>query len=287
VTQIAELMPQIAADLGFIGKTDRNDFQGYQYRGIDTALIKLQPVLTKHGVSMLPRVVDVRTEVRQSSKGSPVNWCFLTVEYTFTASDGSSMSCVVVGEAADSQDKSSGQAMSQAMKQAIFQSFCVPTGDPDPDLQAPFMGQDAPPRGERSPRPGRDQVRARNNRETPPPVKGDGPSDAQKKMAHAVSKTIGLDTSEDRHAFMAAVVGRRVGSIDELSGPQRGSEISQLLDALKAVEVGDARLEYGEDGPHPVYGASASVSDDERPFLSRTDEALEVGITGRGEVRSW
>ena len=159
------------------------------------------------------------------------------------------------------QTRATAKALSQPLRFIV--SLAGYAGTPAEEMPS------EPDRGweqrEKVPRPSRDQVRARNNTPSEPPVKGDGPSEKQKKMAYAVSRTVGLDTSEDRHAFMAAVVGREVKSIDELTGPQKGSEITRLLDALKAVESGEATLGFNDAGPYPVYGG-AEVPEDEKPF---------------------
>ena len=61
----------------------------------------------------------------------------LKVKYTFYASDGSNVSCLVIGEAMDSADKAASKAMSIAFKYACFQMLCIPTEDtaPDPDAE--------------------------------------------------------------------------------------------------------------------------------------------------------
>ena len=62
------------------------------------------------------------------------------------APDGSNVSCVVVGEAMDSGDKSCNKAMSAAFKYAAFQLFCIPTEemlDPDNEVHTDVMPKGA------------------------------------------------------------------------------------------------------------------------------------------------
>ena len=113
----------------------------------------------------------------------------------------------------------------------------------------------SPQRQERQPRPDSRQRAARQSAaQSQRQEGGGGASEGQKKMMFAVSKKIGLDTDEDRYGFYSNVTGRSITSVDDLDGPQRGSEANQVCDALKAVELGEASLAYNDVGPYPEYG---------------------------------
>lgn len=118
-----------------IGKGRRNTQQGYQFRGIDDVYNALSSVLAERKLVMLPFVVEMRREERQTAKGGALNYTILTVDFTIVSAMDASQ-CVVrtIGEAMDSADKSSNKAQSAALKYAALQVFMIPTeGDNDAD----------------------------------------------------------------------------------------------------------------------------------------------------------
>ncbi len=130
---IAGITAQMARE--GIGKDQKNQQQGYKYRGIDQVYAALSPALVEHKLCILPRVVDSSVVERQTQKGGTLIYTTLTVEFDFvSAEDGSTHTVRTVGEAMDSADKSSNKAMSAAYKYAAFMAFCIPTeGDNDAD----------------------------------------------------------------------------------------------------------------------------------------------------------
>lgn len=133
---IYDLIGKAMAEIGAIGKESYNSQQKYKFRGIDAVYNALNPVLTKYGIFICPRILDQKREERTTSSGGLLKYTVLTIEYTVYAPDGSSIQMTVVGEGMDSGDKSANKAMSVAMKYAMFQLFCIPTEemvDPDQD----------------------------------------------------------------------------------------------------------------------------------------------------------
>lgn len=129
---IFEAINKVMSEIGSIGKDRKNQMQGYSFRGIDDVYNAVQPALVKHGVFILPEVIDQKREERTNTKGTTLLYTILTVRHRFCALDGSSVACVTVGEAMDSGDKSANKAMSAAMKYAVIETFCIPTeGDND------------------------------------------------------------------------------------------------------------------------------------------------------------
>ena len=124
---IYESIAAIMGDLGAVGKTSKNQQQGFMYRGIDAVMNALNPLLSKHKVFVVPEVLTHTREERTSAKGATLIYSVATVKYTFYAEDGSSVSAVVIGEGMDSGDKSMNKALAIAMKYAFFQVFCIPT----------------------------------------------------------------------------------------------------------------------------------------------------------------
>ena len=133
---IYEAISATMADVGAIGKKDKNAQQGFMFRGIDAVMNALQPAMLKNHIFVVPEVVDQTREERTSSRGATLIYSILRMRFTFYAEDGSSVSAVVIGEGMDSGDKASNKAMSIAFKYACFQVFCIPTEEmKDPDAE--------------------------------------------------------------------------------------------------------------------------------------------------------
>lgn len=118
-----------------IAKADTNTFDNYKFRGIDSVYNALAPLLAKHGLLVLPRMLGRVCEERQSAKGGALFYVTVEAEFDFvSAEDGSRHTVKTFGEAMDRGDKATNKAMSAAYKYACFQAFCIPTeGDNDAD----------------------------------------------------------------------------------------------------------------------------------------------------------
>lgn len=118
-----------------ISKDRRNAQQGYNFRGIDDVYNALGPILAKHGLVVLPRVLGRECVERTTAKGGALFYVTVEVEFDFvSAEDGSKHKVKTFGEAMDSADKATNKAMSAAYKYAAMQAFCIPTeGDNDAD----------------------------------------------------------------------------------------------------------------------------------------------------------
>jgi len=128
----------VQAELAKSGITkDRTNTQGsgYKFRGIDDVYNTIAPMLSKHGLCILPRVLSRQCEERQSKSGGALFYVTVEVEFDFVAAeDGSKHTVKTFGEAMDSGDKATNKAMSAAYKYAAFQAFSIPTeGDNDAD----------------------------------------------------------------------------------------------------------------------------------------------------------
>jgi len=135
---IFESITKIMGELGSVGKTSKNQSQGFMYRGIDAVMNALNPLLAKYKVFIVPEVLDFTREERTSARGGAMISTVATIKYTFYAEDGSSISAVVVGEGLDAGDKSFNKALSIGLKYCFFQVFCIPTEEMiDPDAESP------------------------------------------------------------------------------------------------------------------------------------------------------
>ncbi len=118
---------------------DRTNTQGsgYKFRGIDDVYNAIAPLLAKHGLCILPRILSRQCDERQSKSGGALFYVTVEAEFDFVAAeDGSKHTVKTFGEAMDSGDKATNKAMSAAYKYAAFQAFSIPTeGDNDADAQ--------------------------------------------------------------------------------------------------------------------------------------------------------
>lgn len=131
---IYKAINNVMSEIGAIGKNQRNQQQGFMFRGIDAVMNTINPALIKCNVFVVPEVLEQTREERQTKTGSNLIYSVCKMKYTFYAEDGSFVEAVVVGEGMDSGDKATNKAMSIAFKYACFQVFCIPTEEmKDPD----------------------------------------------------------------------------------------------------------------------------------------------------------
>lgn len=117
------------ADHG-IGKNQKNEQQGFAYRGIDDVLNRMAQHLVDAHLVIIPRVVSRDVQERVNSRGNPLFYVTLTVDYTIASTeDGSTVTVTTVGEAMDSGDKATNKALSAAYKYMAFQTFAIPVAE--------------------------------------------------------------------------------------------------------------------------------------------------------------
>lgn len=137
MSKVYQAIQSVMADLAAegIGKNRRNTQQGYQFRGIDDVYNTLSSILARHGLIMLPRILNRTCEERTTRNGSALFSVTVEAEFDLVcAEDGSQHTIRTFGEAMDSADKATNKAMSAAYKYAAMQAFCIPTeGDNDAD----------------------------------------------------------------------------------------------------------------------------------------------------------
>jgi hypothetical protein len=124
----------VMVEVTSVPKHDRNEAQGFSFRGVDATVNAVGPALRKHGVVVVPRVLSHEFgTVEVGQRRTPMSHAIVKVVYTFYATDGSSVAAKVLGEAMDSGDKCLSKAMSVAFRTALIQALALPTGEPDPD----------------------------------------------------------------------------------------------------------------------------------------------------------
>lgn len=132
--KIYKAISDVMADIGAVGKNQRNQQQGFMFRGIDAVMNAINPALIKHHVFVVPEILEQSREERTTKTGSHLIYSICKIKYTFYAEDGSNITAITIGEGMDSGDKATNKAMAIAFKYACFQVFCIPTEEmKDPD----------------------------------------------------------------------------------------------------------------------------------------------------------
>lgn len=143
---IYKKMSDVMREIGAIGKDQKNQAQGFKFRGIDQFVNALYPALTKNGVFMAPRALrhdqELKDVVRSNGKSGVDKHVSIMMEYSFYAEDGSSVTVgPIPAEGLDSGDKATNKALSAALKYALIQTFSIPTEDmAEADLESPEIG---------------------------------------------------------------------------------------------------------------------------------------------------
>ena len=131
-------MVSILRETKAITKSEKNQQQGFKFRGIDNVMNELHELFAKNEVFILQEVQEFTTENRPAKSGGTNTFTRATVKFRYITTDGSCVETVNVGEAMDSGDKGMNKAMSVALKYSLLQMFLIPTEDPkDPDATIP------------------------------------------------------------------------------------------------------------------------------------------------------
>lgn len=138
MSEVYKVINNVHKELARVGiaKTDTNSYDRYKFRGIDAVYNTVSPILAKHGLMILQRVLKCDTVERQSQKGGTLFFSTVDVEFDLVATDGSKHTIKTFGEGMDRSDKSINKALTAAYKYALFQCFCIPVeGSPDADME--------------------------------------------------------------------------------------------------------------------------------------------------------
>lgn len=191
-TKIAAVSAELAK--AGISKGRKNQQQGYAFRGIDDVLNALAPMLSDHGLVILPRILSRECTERETKSGGTLFSVVVEAAFDFVAvADGSLHTVRTYGEAMDSADKSTNKAMSAAYKYAAILAFCIPTeGDNDADAHTP-------------------EVAARPAAVTSPVTRSSVISEGQQKRFFAIGKEHGW-TNDEVKSLLKRVLGVETSS---------------------------------------------------------------------------
>lgn len=134
---IQQRLIAVMQEVQSVGKHDRNQQQGFNFRGIDAVINAVGPAFRKHGVFVLPSVKSTEYgQVTIGKNATHMGHVRLLIEFTFVGLDGDSVAAVVACEAMDSGDKATAKAMSVGLRTALLQVLALPTDEPDPDASS-------------------------------------------------------------------------------------------------------------------------------------------------------
>lgn len=141
VPTVFQAWGNVMRDLREIRKAESGKGVNYIFRGVDTTMNAVGPILRTHGVIVTPtEVTSLDTRPFSSNKGTPMLEVFLRVKYRVYGPDGSYFDGGSAGQASDASDKATAQAMSVAYRVFLLQSLTMPTDSQDPDLNQETNG---------------------------------------------------------------------------------------------------------------------------------------------------
>lgn len=133
-TKMAAILKETKA----ITKSEKNQQQGFKFRGIDNVMNELHELFAKNEVFILQEVQEWTTTDRPTKSGGVNTFTRAKIKFRYMTTDGSFVETVNVGEAMDSGDKGMNKAMSIALKYSLLQMFLIPTEEQkDPDAITP------------------------------------------------------------------------------------------------------------------------------------------------------
>ena len=128
----------IMGELGAIGKNEKNQHQGWSFRGIDTIYQHTQKLFAKYEVIPGAEILSYTQEKITSAKGLQGYYMTAHVRVHFY-SEGGSTFMDTLATSSDYSDKVGGQVMSMVMKKAIIDVLVIPANDADPDSKSVEM----------------------------------------------------------------------------------------------------------------------------------------------------
>jgi hypothetical protein len=237
MTNIYQALNEVMKDVGAVGKEQRNTHQNFNFRGIDAVINAVSPAFRKHGIFCTPTVITSEYEsVQVGQNRTTMGHARVMVQYTFHATDGTSVTATVSAESMDSGDKATAKAMSVAYRTALLQTLCLPTDDQDPDADT-FV---------RSPLPAESPRVTVGSAVKKAPVKQVASGKPQASGNHPIS-----DSQSSFITKLAAKIELAEEDIAEIAGKvpsaMNSAEASAFIADLLAVTKDTASIEFGED----------------------------------------
>jgi len=130
-----EALHAVYQEVSYAQKTGTMQGGGARYTYVAEAdlINTVRPSLVRHGLTL--RITDTQLAVQEAyttSRGAMMNRVIILATAEFAHVSGSTLTVSSPGEGADSGDKATAKAMTQALKYILRQSLVLETGD-DPD----------------------------------------------------------------------------------------------------------------------------------------------------------
>ncbi|AGY47125.1 hypothetical protein CN1A_16 [Clavibacter phage CN1A] len=132
VPQIYGLISAAAKKAGALPKETSAGVK-YSFRGVDSTVNHLAPVLDEFGIVTVPVVLEFEL-IDKVVNGKNTTTAKILYGVDFFAPDGTSIRAITPGQSMDYSDKAAAQAASVAYRIALLQTFHLPTDSPDPEL---------------------------------------------------------------------------------------------------------------------------------------------------------
>lgn len=129
---LATALSAAMGDVEAIKKDGKNTMQGYSFTSEAAIANTLRPIMSKHGLALVPTNIRVVNADTVQTKNATMQRVAIEATYTLMHKGGQNLSITVPGEGMDSLDKAIPKALTMAYKYAMIQVFCVGRGD-DPD----------------------------------------------------------------------------------------------------------------------------------------------------------
>ena len=143
---IYQALAAVMNEVSHVGKHDKNTSPsgGFLFRGIDAVTNAVGPALRKHGVIVVPELLEWEYGTVEVGKNrTQMGHSRVKIAFTWYGPEGDSIRSVTAGEAFDSGDKATAKAHSVAFRTAMLQTLCLPTNEPDPD-ETSYVRSEAP-----------------------------------------------------------------------------------------------------------------------------------------------
>lgn len=228
---LADRLAAIMEEVGGISKSQTNADQHYKYRGIEDITARLQRLLAKYRVVIVPQYADMSRADFSTAKGGVMHAAYSSVQWTITCSTGEVLTAHTFGEGFDMSDKATNKASTSAYKYLLLQLFMVADPKDDGDATTPeeTVGYVGGGRNYENSAP-RSQPKQQSAYRSAP-AQGGTPraiSDKQVNLIGLLCDKCELTTKEAKQAFIRNIVGRDYGSSKNLTS----SEASKVIDAL-------------------------------------------------------
>ena len=101
---IFQKMTSILKETKAITKSEKNQQQGFKFRGIDNVMNELHELFAKNDVFILQEVQDFTVDARPTAKGGTLFYTRAKIKFRYMTTDGSFVETVNVGEAMATED---------------------------------------------------------------------------------------------------------------------------------------------------------------------------------------